>query len=174
MLCTLFSGVRKSAFEVYQNYSQRAKKALIKTFYLQNYIRFWTIVSRHRSQEKRITTDSVAGYYLYKFWKNKFNNEFEHFIALSLDSRNRVNFIELISKGTQDDANIEIEKLRIFCRKPDTVKVYVAHNHPSNSLQPSLQDLNFTLHLIDYLKFFDIEFRDHFILTSSAWKSITE
>lgn len=49
--------------------------------------------------------------------------------------------------------------------------VILCHNHPSGNLKPSEQDRDITKKIINGLKLFDIEVRDHIILTEDSYYS---
>jgi DNA repair protein RadC len=56
----------------------------------------------------------------------------------------------------------------------DTVFVIVAHNHPSNHVNPSKQDISSTIDLMNALKTVGIELLDHVIVARNNCYSFKE
>ena len=53
-------------------------------------------------------------------------------------------------------------------------KVILVHNHPSNQVEPSSQDIEFTNIINKLLKAYDIEFLDHIIVGEDKYLSMGE
>ena len=51
-------------------------------------------------------------------------------------------------------------------------KVILVHNHPSNSLNPSLQDKEMSNITNQLLKSFNIQFLDHIIVSENSYTSM--
>jgi len=98
----------------------------------------------------------------------------EHFVALYLNSRNRLIYDETISIGIID-ANL-VHPREIF--KPAmqhlATQVIVGHNHPSGDPTASLEDVALTRRLVEASKIIDIELLDHIIVTRDKFSSLKE
>lgn len=76
--------------------------------------------------------------------------------------------------GTNDNINIGIKE--VFCEpiKHLASSIILVHNHPSGTLMPSKNDINFTKKINEYSKIFNIELLDHIIITDNNYVSLKE
>jgi len=116
---------------------------------------------------------------VYQLLKNiyKIGNEDKHkerFYVLGFNSNNVVLYADLIAIGTVNYCQpIVRECLRQAIIK-NAVSIIVSHNHPSGTLQPSDQDLNFTRELKKICKILDINLMDHIIYTENDYYTMAE
>ncbi len=97
----------------------------------------------------------------------------EHFVLITLNTRNKVLGIANISIGTLNASLVhprEVFKEAIYrCAS----SVIIVHNHPSGDPEPSQEDVEITRRLVDAGKILGIEVLDHVILgkdtARSAW-----
>jgi DNA repair protein RadC len=95
----------------------------------------------------------------------------EHFWRIDLDARNGVLGCELISIGTPDLSLVlpcEVFKGALI---NDACKIAVVHNHPSQNVKPSAEDLKTTQRLIAFGYELGIEIVDHVILADDDYFS---
>ena len=89
----------------------------------------------------------------------------EVFAAVYLNRANKINHIEMVSKGgitaTVADPRIILKK----ALEEDAVNIILCHNHPSGSLRPSRADIDLTKKIKDAASFFDIKLLDHLIVS---------
>lgn len=98
----------------------------------------------------------------------------EHFVTLFLDSRNQEIRQEIISVGTLNASLVhprEVFELAISC---NAAQIIIAHNHPSNDLEPSMEDIEVTKRLVEAGKLLGIEVTDHIIVGRSGHLSFKE
>ncbi len=98
----------------------------------------------------------------------------EHFVLLSLDSRNCLIRISKISIGSLNSNIVhprEVFKEAIQC---SAAQVLVAHNHPSGEPEPSDQDIALTRRLGEVAKIIGIELLDHIIIGKDKFSSLKE
>ncbi len=98
----------------------------------------------------------------------------EHVIGLYLNSRGNVVKVELISLGTVDASIIhprEVFRPAIVGR---AIAVIVLHNHPSGSVEPSVDDIEVTKRIKHAGKILGIELRDHIIFSGDKFESIID
>ena len=88
----------------------------------------------------------------------------EHFWVISLDTRNKVKFVELISLGTAD--NCLVHPREVFRRAiiNGATKIIIGHNHPSGDSQPSPEDLEITRKIKQASEILSIPLLDHIII----------
>ncbi len=98
----------------------------------------------------------------------------EVFYLLCLDSRLRVTFPALVSRGTVKDAYVHPRKVVELALRYQASSVILAHNHPSGHLQASEQDKELTNRLVQALGLIDIPVLDHIIVADGEALSFVE
>jgi len=98
----------------------------------------------------------------------------ESFIAISLDSRNRVKGEWVVAKGWESGVNVTPRQVFTLLVKENAGRVIFVHNHPSGDSAPSAEDIRFTKRLIDAAKLLDIKVLDHIVVASGGYTSIRE
>lgn len=98
----------------------------------------------------------------------------EVFAVAYLNQANRINHLEIISKGgitgTIADPRIILKKAIL----EEAVSLVICHNHPSGNLEPSRADQELTRKLKDAAKLFDITLFDHIIVSESGYFSFAD
>lgn len=89
----------------------------------------------------------------------------EHLLFIGLDNRNNVRNITLLGIGTNCDVIIDTKEIIRTALFSASSKVVLVHNHPSNNLEPSKDDLHLTNITNEMLKVFNIKLQDHIIVT---------
>ena len=88
----------------------------------------------------------------------------ERFIALYLNSKNKVLVKQVIETGTVNQANPILREIFRYALACDAASVIVAHNHPSGDVQPSIEDKTFTKTLTQAGDVMNIKVLDHVIV----------
>ena len=88
----------------------------------------------------------------------------EEFMVLLLNRANRVMGCLRLSKGGLTGTVVDLRILFGTALKAMASGIIIAHNHPSNSLQPSEADLELTKKIKEAGKLLDINLLDHLIL----------
>lgn len=102
------------------------------------------------------------------------NHYKEHFLACSLDTRNNLIAIDVVSIGTLTSSLVHPRELFEILIKRHSAHGIVAHNHPSGECEPSEDDLKITKRLVDAGKIMGIEVIDHIIFTRKTFLSFKE
>lgn len=89
----------------------------------------------------------------------------EHLLFIGLDNRNNVRNITLLGIGTSCNVVINTKEIIRTALYSASNKVILVHNHPSNNLEPSKDDLHLTSATNEMLKVFNIKLQDHIIVT---------
>jgi DNA repair protein RadC len=96
--------------------------------------------------------------------ESKIDQEKEHFWTIGLNTQNKVKFIDLVSLGSVNHANvIQREAFRLAVLKGCSAVVF-AHNHPSGSSLPSAEDFAITRTLTQAGLILGIKVLDHVIV----------
>lgn len=96
----------------------------------------------------------------------------EHFVALILDGQNRVLKKQDVSVGTTNASIVHPREVFREAIKLNATGIICLHNHPSESLEPSNEDLSTTKRLKDAGELLGIAVYDHIIVTKDDYKSI--
>jgi DNA repair protein RadC len=88
----------------------------------------------------------------------------EHFIAVSLDTKNRVLAVEVVAIGSLDAAMISVRESFKAAMIVGAAAVIFAHNHPSGDPTPSAEDMLITRTLVEAGQLLDIQVLDHLVL----------
>lgn len=110
----------------------------------------------------------IASYYIQKLKDMKR----EHFIAVFLDSRNRIIKDEIISIGTLNGSLIHPREVFKEAIKNSANSIILVHNHPSGDVNPSDEDLRVNKALIAAGDLVGIKVLDHLIVGGKRWKNI--
>ena len=98
----------------------------------------------------------------------------EHFIRLYLNSRSRLEKIELISLGTLNATLVHPRETFRPALVNSAVSVIVLHNHPSEDIEPSEDDIGLTERLKKAGEILGIDLADHIIFTEEKYYSFKE
>ena len=98
----------------------------------------------------------------------------ENFLCLFLNARNQVIHSEIISVGSLS-ASI-VHPREIFCVAINhlAASIILAHNHPSQLVDPSKDDIELTRRLVKAGEILGVEILDHLIISSNDFLSLKE
>ncbi len=88
----------------------------------------------------------------------------EHFVALLLDSKNRVMRVANVHIGTLTMSLVGPREVFRIAIREGASAIIVAHNHPSGDPTPSPEDHEVTSRLVEVGKMLDIPVLDHVII----------
>ena len=98
----------------------------------------------------------------------------EHFLAIHLNTKNRVLAIETISIGTLDSSLVHPREVFRAAIKNSCASLILVHNHPSGEPYPSNEDLNITRRLKESGELLGIPVLDHIIIGGNKYISLRE
>ncbi len=98
----------------------------------------------------------------------------EHFIGISLNTRDKVTAIDTISIGSLNASLIHARELFHACIRRHAASVVIAHNHPSGDPDPSDEDIMVTTRLMAAGNVMGIKVRDHIIVTKETYISMRQ
>ncbi|WP_162257576.1 JAB domain-containing protein [Holzapfeliella floricola] len=96
----------------------------------------------------------------------------EVLVVVFLDVKNYIISEKVVFKGTLTHSVVhprEVFQLAILNR---SAKIILAHNHPSEDLEPSSSDIKFSKQMVAAGKIMGIECLDHFIVSKSRFISL--
>ena len=120
---------------------------------------------------KKITSSRDAYHILYPYLSDL---NHEETWALLMNRSNQVISKMLVSKGGISSTVVDV---RLILREALNVyasAIILGHNHPTNNLMPSEQDLRITTKLKDAAKLMDINLLDHLIICGEKYYSFAD
>ena len=126
-------------------------------------------VSSGKICEKIVKNPSdIASHYIKKLRDLKK----EHFIAVFLDSKNKIIKDEVISIGTLNSSLVHPREVFKEAIKCSANSVILVHNHPSGSVEPSDEDYRVNKVLVETGNLVGIKVLDHLIVGEGKWKNL--
>lgn len=113
--------------------------------------------------DKRINS-SADVYHLFSFLANETK---EHFIAIHLDTKNKILCIDRVSTGSLSCSVVHPREVMKSVLLSSAAALVLVHNHPSLCAEPSREDLDLTRRLKDCCELMGIRLLDHIIIGSS-------
>lgn len=98
----------------------------------------------------------------------------EIFFAIYLDNRCKLIEKKIISIGTSTESLVDIKEIFKYALKNNSYYVIIAHNHPSNSTNPSKNDVELTKKIVESGKIMNVNIIDHIILGNNNYFSFLE
>ncbi len=102
------------------------------------------------------------------------DNSREHFVALYLNASHQVAAYSIVSIGSANSAPVAPRELFQRAILTGAISMVVAHNHPSDSTDPSSEDRAVTERLREAGQLLGITVLDHLIVTDSAFLSLKD
>lgn len=94
--------------------------------------------------------------------------EYEAFLGIFLDTRNRVIASEELARGSLLSASVYAREVVKRALAHNAAAVIFAHNHPTGIAEPSAADKSLTAALTQALALVDVKVLDHFIVAGDA------
>ncbi len=98
----------------------------------------------------------------------------EHFLAVMLDTKNRVVRTETISIGTLDSSLVHPREVYRMVIREGAACWIAVHNHPSGDPTPSPEDIAITRRLKEAGELLGVELLDHLIIGDGNYTSLRE
>ncbi len=98
----------------------------------------------------------------------------EHTIVVSLNVRNKVKCVDIVSVGTLDSSFIHPREVYRRAIAVGAAKIILAHNHPSTDCTPSTEDELCTRRILEAGEIVGIHLVDHIIFSPSSHYSFAE
>lgn len=91
-------------------------------------------------------------------------DEREHFIAVALNTKNKITGYYIVSIGTVNSSLVHPREVLRFAIAQGATAFIVAHNHPSGQVDPSQEDIKVTERLREAGALVGIPLLDHIIV----------
>jgi DNA repair protein RadC len=100
--------------------------------------------------------------------------EQEHLRVILLDTRNRVQAIEEVYRGSLNSSQMRVGELFKAAIRRNAAAIVVVHNHPSGDPTPSPDDIAVTRAIVQAGKLLDVEVLDHLVIGGGRYVSLKE
>lgn len=100
--------------------------------------------------------------------------EQEHLVAIYLTTKNEIIKELTIFVGSLNQSIAHPREIFKGAVRASAAGIVLAHNHPSNNLDPSQNDLNFTKRIVDAGNLMGIRILDHLIIGHNDYRSLKE
>jgi DNA repair protein RadC len=98
----------------------------------------------------------------------------EELRVVMLDTRNRVEAIVQVYKGSLNSSQVRVGEVFKPAVKRGSASIIVIHNHPSGDATPSPDDVAVTRAIVQAGKLLDIEVLDHLVIGQGKFVSLKE
>ena len=98
----------------------------------------------------------------------------EEFWAIFLNQKNQIVYKTQISKGGISGTLVDVRVLFRIAIEHFATSIIVAHNHPSGSLKPSLEDIQITKSIKNAGEILNVTLLDHLIIGDNSFLSFAE
>ena len=138
------------------------------------YIKLLTYITSRRKTDgfifgKRHSSAEIAEYLKALF----LGESVEKIYLISLDSNDKVVSCDLLSEGTVNASDVLPRKAIEAAVAASASAVYIAHNHPFGTTNPSSDDINLTKTFDALFNSCGIELREHFIIAGQLCDTVT-
>jgi len=134
------------------------------------------MIIKIQDAKRTVTSPADIHQLLHTYFKtvDAVDRDKEHFFCFQLDTRSKVKVMELISIGIINASLVHPREVFTRAVMYRSVKLVIAHNHPSFNPEPSDADLALTRKLVEAGKLLGIELVDHIIYTPDTYFSFRE
>jgi len=98
----------------------------------------------------------------------------EHFMALYLNTKNKLINKEVISIGTLNASLVHPREVFEPAYRYASARVILAHNHPSGDTSPSQEDISVTKELVSAGSILGIQILDHVVVSHNDFHSLQQ
>ena len=100
--------------------------------------------------------------------------EQEELRVILLDTRNRVESVADVYKGSLNSSQVRVGELFKAAVRRGSASIIIVHNHPSGDPTPSPDDVAVTRAIVQAGKLLDIEVLDHLVIGRGSFVSLKE
>lgn len=124
-------------------------------------------------RKAKITSSEDAAEYCRHFY-NEDLTIFESSFIMLLNRSNNVDAFAKISQGGVSGTYIDVKLIAKYAVDTLASGIIMVHNHPTGALKPSPQDIAVTKKIKEAMKWLDVSFLDHLILTEEGFYSFAD
>lgn len=111
---------------------------------------------------------------VYQAIKHLFSEEQEHFIVIGVNGGNEILYKKVVTTGLVNQSLVHPREVFADAISSRCTSIFIAHNHPSRRLIPSIEDKGVTARLIQAGELLGISVLDHIIFSDESYFSFKE
>ena len=111
---------------------------------------------------------------VYEFLRNVRGGDRESLYSIMLDACNQVIGCEEVSRGSLNTTRTPPREVYKSAILANSLGIILGHNHPSGTLEPSQDDIQFTQGMARAGEILGVELYDHVIITDRGYTSLKE
>ena len=119
-------------------------------------------------------TEIQSSQVAYQILSNDFSKDVEEVWVLALNTQLILAGKEMIFRGTVDSCPFYPRDIFRFLIQKNATSFILAHNHPSNNLKPSREDILATRRIQKLGEMLEIHLLDHLILGHEGYSSLAD
>jgi DNA repair protein RadC len=119
-------------------------------------------------------SNSKSAYEIAKNIYSGLSDDQEHFSVLFLDSGNNITGFKSLFSGGMNAAIVDLKVVFRNALLFGARSLILVHNHPSNSLNASREDIQITKEIKQAGKLLGVRILDHIILTNNSYLSMAD
>ncbi len=170
-LLTKFGNLKNMASASIEELTQVKGIGVAKAAQIKAALELGKRLEEYSNEGKKIAIKSPED--VVKAVKNKLKGKKrEHFLALSLDTRNHLINVHTISIGSLDSSVVHPREVFKEAISSSAASVIFVHNHPSGDPTPSVDDIKLTRRLFEVGEITGIEVLDHIVICDKAYLSM--
>lgn len=124
------------------------------------------------ARQKVVLNSSLkAGEYLCSLLQGR---ETEALLLVCLDAGKAVRHCEQLESGVSDSISTTLRQIAQLCVNRNVHDIILAHNHPSDLVHPSREDIVMTRKAQDFLQEIGVNLLDHFVITDKEFYSMKD
>jgi DNA repair protein RadC len=128
---------------------------------------------RDRAAKKQVVVENPKE--IYKLIKDEIQRwDRERSLAVPLDARNGVIGIDEVACGSVNSSIVHPREVFKAAVLANAVSIVLIHNHPSDDVEPSEDDIEITKRLVEAGKILGIEVIDHLIVSKEGYYSFKD
>lgn len=98
----------------------------------------------------------------------------EKFVVLGLSTKNEPQLLQVVHTGSINASIVHPREVMKALILSNCTSCVISHNHPSNDVTPSPEDIDMTNRLVESGKILGIDILDHLVLGSDKFLSLKE
>jgi len=111
---------------------------------------------------------------VFEMFRDLVNEAREHFLALHLDTKNKIICLDRVSVGSLNQSIVHVREVMKSALLSSAAAIILIHNHPSGDPTPSNEDIVITRRLKEAGELIGIPVLDHIIIGEGQYISFVE
>ena len=130
-------------------------------------------LDREFSNKRSVTIRSPSD--VFENYQSLFKDQVrERFVVFWLNSANKVIGFEVITEGLLNSSLTHPREVFRGAIISTSAAIILAHNHPSDNINPSQEDISITKQIVEAGKIIGIPVHDHIIFAANTYTSLAE